>query len=231
MRFLALLRKELREGLPWILLAAIALLTIGGFSLRQVVVYKIFDWSRLDFPPGSTDNAYWLTHHPPLHITGPVLFLTTIGLGLALGVRQFWLPYFTGTWPFLIHRSVGRITIIAAKFTAAVLGFIISQGLIWTAFFWYASRPGLFTPPPALRTFIEGWLFILLGLVVYLGTALVGLSTARWYTTKIFALAFVTIAVFTVVLQWNLIMAFAMIIASAAILILQIIDTFLKREF
>jgi len=231
MRFLALLRKELREGLPWILLAAVALLTIGGFSLRHAVVYKIYDWSRSYFTSGSVVYSNCLTHHTPLHITSSALFLTIIGLGLVLGVRQFWLPYFTGTWPFLIHRSTGRITIIAAKFTAAALGFIISPGLIWAVFFWYASRPGLSTPPPALRTFIEGWLFILLGLVIYLGTALVGLSTARWYTTKIFALAFATIAVIIVFMQWNLIMAFALIIASAAILLLQIIDTFLKREF
>ena len=81
------------------------------------------------------------------------------------------------------------------------------------------------------RVFIEGWLFIVLGLVAYLGTALMGLSAARWYTTKIFGLAFATVVICMIFLQWRLSWAFAVVIIGVVVLLSQIIDTFLNREF
>jgi len=231
MRFLALLRKELRECLPWLLLAAIILLAIGGFILRDAQLHEWYRSSSRHFPSGSIMKWYDFTVHPPLSPVGPVLLLTSIGLGLALGARQFWVPHFTRTWGFTIHRSLTRSTILCAKFTAAVIAFVISLGAVWLALYWYSSRPQLFSTPPVKRVFIEGWLFILLGLVVYLGTALTGLSTARWYTSKIFGLAFAAIVIFPVILQWQLGWAFALIIISTLILLSQTINAFSEREF
>ena len=84
--------------------------------------------------------------------------------------------------------------------------------------------------PPAFRNFIEGWIFIALGFVTYLGTALVGLSKARWYTTKIFGLGFATL-VFFMIFHWKLSWVFATLIIGAVILLSQITYTFLNREF
>jgi len=231
MRFLALLRKELRESLPWILLSATAFLAIGSLLLREAIVYHRYDFYISSFSRRSAIDTYWFTQHPPISPTGSALFVISIGLGLSLGIRQFLVPHFTGTWPFLIHRSTGKKTILSAKFTAAALGFIVSLGVIWSAFFWYASQPGIFTVPPALRFFFEGWFLLSLGFLVYIGTALVALSRKRWYATKIFPLAFVTIAICMVILQWNLIWAFIVLIISALILLTQITHTFSNREF
>jgi len=231
MRFVALLRKELRESLPWMILAAIILLGIGGFCLRQSIIFGWVFWSNRNFSPGTVVDTYWLTHYPALRLAGPWLLLTSIGLGLALGVRHFWIPHFTRIWPFLIHRSVNRPTILWAKLAAATVAFVVSLGSVWVGLYWYSCRPELFMIPPPGRIFIEGWLFILLGLVVYLGTALAGLSTARWYTTKIFGLALATIVIFMTFLQWRLGWAFAALVVGVIILLSQIIDTFLNREF
>ena len=232
MRFSALLRKELRESLPWMLLAAIVFLAIGGFILRQVYIYGWYDWSERDFSSGSFKENYGLQYRrSPLQPIGPVLLLTSIGLGLILGVRHFWIPYFTKTWPFLIHRSVDRPTIFWAKLAAAIISFLISLGAIWVAFYSYSCNPERFTIMPIKRVFIEGWLFVLLGLVVYLGTALTALSTARWYTTKIFGLAFATVIICAIIFEWRLGWAFAAIIIGVAILLSQIINTISKREF
>jgi len=89
----------------------------------------------------------------------------------------------------------------------------------------------LFIAPPTVRVFIEGWIFILLGLVVYLGATLVGLSRTKWYTTKIFALAFAAFIILMVFVQCRLAWAFAVIIIGVVILLSQIFDTFLRREF
>ncbi len=232
MRFLALLRKELRESLPWMLLTAIVFLAIGGFSLREAHLYGMYDWSERYFSSRYISETYGLLYrHSPLQVIGPVLLLTSLGLGLVLGVRHFWIPYFTRTWPFLIHRSVDRTTIFWAKLAAAIITFLISLGAVWAAFYSYSCHPERFTMLPIKRVFIEGWLFIALGLVVYLGTALTGLSTARWYTTRIFGLAFATVIICATIFEWRLGWAFAAIIIGAAILLSQINDTISNREF
>jgi len=232
MRFSALLRKELRESLPWMLLAAIVFLAIGGFLLREAQLYGIYDWSERYFSSRPITETYGLQYRrSPLQLIGPVLLLTSIGLGLVLGVRHFWIPYFTRTWPFLIHRSVDRKTIFWAKLAAATITFLISLGAVWSALYSYSCDPERFTILPIKRVFIEGWLFVLLGLIVYLGTALTGLSTARWYTTKIFGLAFATVIIFATILEWRIGRAFAAIIIGAVILLSQNIDSISNREF
>jgi len=230
MKFSILLRKELRECLPWLLLAAIAFLAVGGFFLRAEAYYESDrHYSRLS--AGTIVDHYRLTHYPILRATGPWFFFLSIGLGLVLGVRQFWIPHFTRTWPFLLHRSVSRKTILAVKLTAGTIAFVISLGTVWVALYWYANRPEVFPVPQTVRVFIEGWIFIMLGLVVYLGTALSALSTANWYTTKIFGLLLSTVIIVTTLSQWTLVGIFTAIAVSVAILLVQIFDTFLRREF
>lgn len=231
MRFVALLRKELWESLPWMILAAIILLTIGGLVLREQAYLGRPNWKYRDLSPGTAVDSYRFIRFPPLQMTGPWLLITSIGLGLVLAVRHFWIPYFTRTWPFLLHRSASRQMILGAKLAAAIVAFVVSLGSVWVGLYWYAGRLELFMVPPPARIFIEGWLFIMLGIVAYLGAALVNLSKARWYTTKIFALAFVTVVIFMIILQWRLSWAFAIIIISVVVLLSQIIDTFLNREF
>ncbi|NIP26251.1 MAG: hypothetical protein GWN67_18125 [Phycisphaerae bacterium] len=231
MRFSALLKKELRESLPWMLLAAIILLAIGGFLLRVQAYYGLSSRSYSSLLAGNEVDSYQLIRYSPLKFTGPWLLVTSIGLGLALGVRHFWITLFTKTWAFLIHRSVSRQTILGAKLAAATLALVVSLGAVWIGLYSYAGRLELFTVPPPAGFFIEGWLFIVLGLVVYLGTALTALSTARWYTTKIFGLAFATVVVCMIFLQWRISWAFAVVIIGIVILLSQIIETFLNREF
>lgn len=232
MRFLMLLRKELRESMPWILLAAIVVFAISGLLLRELARsdHRVA-WGHSQLSPGETVSPYLLTQDSVL--TGPaaLLFTASLGLGLVLGVRHFWIPHFTRTWPFLLHRSVSRITVLASKLTAATIGFFVFLGTVWIALYWYASQPEMFSVPAPVKIFIDGWIYIVLGLLVYLATALTGLSRARWYTTKIFALAFATLVLFGAIFQSTVLWAFVIIVAGTVILLLQIIETFLKREY
>jgi len=231
MRFSTLLRKELRECLPWLLLAAIVFLAVGGFVLHLEPYDENYNYRYSRISPCDILSCYDLTYYPILQVTGPWLLLSSIGLGLVLGVRHFWIPHFTRTWPFLLHRSANRQTILAAKLTAASIAFIISLGTLWFGFYWYACRPEVFAVPQTLRVFIEGWIFIMLGFVVYLGTALSALSTANWYTTKIFGLLLATVIIVTTLSQWTLAGIFTAIAVGVAVLLSQIFDTFLRREF
>jgi hypothetical protein len=230
MRFLALLKKELRECLPWALLAAAFVLAFGFFSM---ITQRVDGYSYKVFSPGSSVSFsyYEFVSRAPYGPIGVLVFLASVGLGLALGVRQFWMAHFTKTWGFTLHRSASRATILWAKLAAAAVSITFSLGLVWLYFYWYARRSEYCPLPPTIRVFLEGWIFIMFGLVVYLGTALSGLSRARWYTTKMLGLAFSVLIYATILAQWRLTWAFSAVIAGVVILLSQIIDTFLSREF
>jgi hypothetical protein len=124
------------------------------------------------------------------------------------------------------------MTILTAKLTTATIAIVVSLSTAWLVLYLYACRPGMITFPPYYTNLIDGWLFTVLGLIVYLGTALSALSTARWYTNKIFGLALVTILIFTMTVEslsrpWVI----AITIFTAAILLSQIVHIFLSREF
>jgi len=235
MRFLALLRKELRESLPWLLLAGLLLLGVGLLALRSEAQFARINyqhWSnRQALGPGEVINAYALVRFPHLAMVAMWLAFIAPGLGLVLGVCHFWVPLFARTWSFLLHRSTSRMSILGAKLAAAILGLLVSLGLVWTGLYWYACRPGLLPIPEPIQILVVGWVYIVIGLVVYLGTALSALSTARWYTTRIFGLAFATLAAFIILLQCHPGRVFVLAVVAIAILLVQTVAAFLSREF
>lgn len=233
MRFLALLRKELRESLPWLLLAGLLLLVVGVLVLSSEARFPLRRyWQyRQGLAPGETVSTYHLLRSS--HLAGAAIWLAFIapGLGLALGVRHFWTPLFTRTWSFLLHRSTPRLTILWAKLAATILAFLVSLGLVWTGLYWYACRPDLFPIPESPQTLINGWIYIAMGLICYLGTALSALSTARWYTSRIFGLAFAVLTVLVIISQWHTLWIAALTALTILILFSQTVVAFLNREF
>ena len=232
MKFLMLVRKELRETLPWLLLAGLALLVVGAFLLRAEMQFDRPHWAYSRFEPGTTvATPRLLSYYSALSGTAVWLCCVSLALGMVLAVVQFWLPGFTKTWPFLLHRSTGRATILAAKLTAAVAGFGISLGTVWIILYAYASWPGVFPIPPAARIFANGWIYMAWGLVAYLGIVLTGLSSARWYTTKIFGLIFAWMAILAGSDNCTFFWACIIIVFTGIILLAQICNAFLKREY
>lgn len=242
MRFFALLRKELRECLPPMLLAAMFLIVFGGVALWEQTQTDTIALRYPSLSPGSEVQRFQIQSDPditiyslvklyPVSNAGPFLLIASIGLGLALGIRQFWMEQVTRTWSFLIHRSVSRGAVLWSKIAAAAIVFIISMGVIWSILYWYSQRPGLFAVPSTEKIFAEGWIFVISGFMVYLGMALAGLSRARWYATRLFGLLFAALMVVAILCQWSLPWAFIFILFGMAILLSQIIETFLSREF
>jgi ABC-type transport system involved in multi-copper enzyme maturation permease subunit len=173
---------------------------------------------------------YLLFKGPFIGIAGVWLFLFAVGLGIALGVRQYWVGFFTKTYGFLLHRSAKRGTILLAKLLAAVISFA-PLAVIWVIFYFHGHSREYFPVPPSTRTFVEGLVFVGFGFVVYLSTALTALSRNKWYTTKMVGLAFMIWMFITLMFQWQLKWAWITIFVSAVILLIQITDIFLNREF
>jgi hypothetical protein len=236
MRFIALLRKELREAVPWMVLAGIVFLFFGSINIQASAVRHYRPYELWNTGTNSNDSiaisSYRFTYRSrPLRDIGPLLFFASIGLGLVLGGRQFWMADFIKMWSFTIHRSINRRCILWSKFAATVITFVVSLGSIWTLFFLYASKSGIFYYPPRGRIYVEGWVLILTGLVMYFGTALAGLDRARWYTTKMAGIGFAVFILFLALVNITLAGCFATILIGLLMLVLQIVNTFSDKQF
>jgi hypothetical protein len=230
MKFPALLKKELRECLPWLLLAAAVFLFFSSLSLRSMQLHRE-DYARWNQPSGATISPWDLKEPMILSGIGHILLAVSIGLGLVLGVLQFLLPWLMKTWAFTLHRSVRRVEILGAKTAAAAITFAASLGLIWTGVFWYASQPEILPLPPRAIFYGLGWIYILCGFIVYLGAALAGLSDARWYTTRVFGVGLSVFILWWALIQWQVAWCLAVLAAGLVLLGVQLINLFLKREF
>lgn len=231
MRFIALLRKELREAMPWILLACLVVLAVGILAIRSQAIAGFHTWRFNQMQPGETVSSYVLTTHSVLHAPAVWLMGTALTLGLILAVRQFAVPFFTHTWPFLLHRSVNRSTVLAAKLAVAALALLGCLGAVWVILYEYACQSGLFPAPPPKRIFIDGWLFLLLAIIAYLGAALSALSTSRWYTTRIFGLAAAALVLLLAMGPIHRPQVLLITVLGGVLLLSQTIYVFLTREF
>jgi len=217
MKFIALLRCQTK------VIVGAALTQLG--LLLGIGYYCIAIATELD----RTSNIYGYTFSP-LTYTGPLLIIASLICGGILGL-QFWINDYTKTWYFLLHRCATRTMILLSMITAAIFSLIIFTGGCWTLLFLYASVPGLFLLPPTPRVYIEGWLFISLGLVFFLGVSLSGISTAKFYTTKLFGIIFAGIVLITTFMSLDIVWGGVIIAAGILFLAVQLFSVFLNREF
>ena len=215
MKFLTLLKGQLKDILGAGMVSIIMLLTPGYFLINVNARY---------------DSATLSYHLSPLATVGPLLIFGSILTGITIG-SPFWLLGFRKNWHFLLHRSVKRITVLVSLITAAILVLAVFTGGCWTLLFLYASVPGHFILPPTTQVYFEGWLFISLGLVFYFGTALSGISTARLYTTRLFGILFAGITFIVIFMSLNIIWAYTVVALSIMILASQVFYVFLNRDF
>jgi hypothetical protein len=74
-------------------------------------------------------------------------------------------------------------------------------------------------------------MFVVLGMVAYFGTAAALVNTRKKYTTRFFAIAFAAGVCILPLIQTSLTVCFAIIAIALVILLSDIVDTFLSREF
>ncbi len=231
MKFFALVKNELKTVLPWILLSFIVIVGVGMlvlfFESQQWDEYHMYQIEE----SGQSLSGWELHLRSPLSSMGPVLLTVALAFGVIIGVWHFWLPFFMKTWGFTLHRSASRLGILSSKLTAAILAFLLGVVMPWALIFFYVRYYNIFSIPPSGRVFIEGVVFAMLGMVAYLAVALSAVSTARIYTTKIFPLAFAAMGISFVFTHYSLLSIFAVIVITAGIIKIQLVNEFLTREF
>jgi hypothetical protein len=228
MKFAALLKKELRICLPWLLLSILIFAGAGYLAMKSSILYQQY---RINDGYSENYGYYFFTPQSPIMDFGPFISIFSLCLGVILAIQQFFMPGLHRTWSFSIHRAIRPSVIVWSKFAAAAMTFLISLGLVWTLFYMYAAVPGRFYIPVFFKTCMEGWLFILVGLIAYYGTALSAISTTPFYTTRLLGMAIAAIIIFFVYMQTSIVSAILWIIIGAVILIIQIFHTFLTRQY
>ncbi len=222
MSFAAMLRKDLRECLPWLVPAVLIVLVIGSGELLvrgHVRAADDYQWPRM-----SVDMA------SKLFITGGMLSVCSLALGIAMAFRQFFVPTIANEWGFLVHRA-GRPAVVGSKTTAGLLSLAL-PGCVWSALFIMASRTGALPLPPSPTTLAAGWISIAWGFALYLALSVGITSGGSWYGRKVVPTAFVLVLLFLFAVDNASLAAAAIIVGMiVAVLLPQLIHQFNTREF
>lgn len=229
MKFFTLLKKELRDSLPWIFFVIILLFAISWFMI-SMKAYSLRNWPYSPIKNGTIVGLDNIFREDILLESAVLMFFLSILLGLALGYTHFWMPFFRKTWQLLIHRSVTRSAIIASKLSAAAI-VMICLSLAWLLLAGSAGMSRRVIIPPDSGIVRLGVFYAFLGFIVYMATALCALTKARWYTTKLLGLFFGFVIYIIIISQAYISRALFISILAFIVLIVQLYQTFIKREF
>jgi len=229
MRFWTLVKKDLIESSPVIILGLLIFIVISILIIRD----EASSYNEQFYPKYEGEMRSTTHWNSPLEGIGILIFIGGIAYAIVAGIVQFAEDdsKMKRPWGFLIHRSVRRQTILYAKLLAGLIGFLIVFGIPWVFLYSYACNRSVFLLPPVPRIFLEGWIYIGLAYTVYLTIAQAGVSQRKWYTTRLFPATFMIFPYFMVISQWRVIVAASITASFIILMLIWLLDTFLKREF
>lgn len=164
----ALVRKELRELLPFIALALLAQCSLVGIALdprrRSIAEANSIPFVRAD--------VLWYT------------FMVAIVLAVALGLWQTMWESSRGTFLFLLHRPLARETMLGAKLATGALVCLLVTVLPVAWYAIWAATPGTHASPFEWSMTAWAWQWAVELPLVYLGAFLSGLRPARLFGSR-----------------------------------------------
>jgi hypothetical protein len=227
-----IIRKEIWHNKHWMGLAL-------GFVLFFTIVIYIDQteyarhFNSRNYAVNSKINIWELYNNGVNSISmrgfSAIYFFAAVGLGILIAVSQFWVPFFTNTWKFTLHRPIKRGKMLMLMFTSAAFMIALIAGGSWTIL-WLKGRAE-FSLPPTFTSLAEGWLFTLEGFIAYLAIALAALSEERWYTTKLVPLLFALLTWIAIWMSITFTSAFIITGIYMAIVMPLIYRKFETREF
>jgi hypothetical protein len=126
--------------------------------------------------------------------------------GALLGWLQIRAEKHPDLWAFLIHRPVGRNTILQSKLLSGLLLYAAGAGLPALGLVLVAATPGKVAAPFAWAMTLPLFAIFLVGIAFYLAGLLIGLRATRWYGSRLFGLgppAFAAVALFGLPEFWQ----------------------------
>ncbi len=229
MKFFTLLKKDIKDAIPWILVSIISLYILCLFSVRMRL-YSMNQEGYGGFKNGEIVNQNYILREDVLQGSTVLMFFITILLGLALGFIHFWKPGIRKTWQFIIHRSTTRTAILLSKISVAAI-MVICMSLAWLLFVKIVSNFKSVIIPPEAGIVRLGVFYAFLSFIAYISIALCALTKARWYTTKLFSIIFGLVMYAIIISQAYFYRAVFIFVLAFVVLIIQLYQVFLQREF
>ena len=203
----ALVLKELRET-AWI--ALVGLLADLAF-VANCAGYPIFPWSVNRYVDGIpfVDSSFLST-----------FCFVSIGLAVALGLRQTAVESGRGTWLFLLHRPVSMPRLLAAKLVVGGGLYLICGLIAILSYAAWAAAPGNHASPFRWWMTADSWKAWGLITIIYLAAFLSGIRPAHWFGTRLLPLAAggVLAALLVFPMFWPLLGIVAFVLVAACLI-------------
>ena len=177
--FRAMAIKELRETRGIILLALAA---YGYAVVTQIIPRLPFgNWREITMPFVEDTFIPWL-------------WLISIPMTIALGLRQTLGESIPGTYPFLFHRPAGRRWLIGMKLLVGIGVYLTCASIPILVLGLLAATPGTYAGPFAWSMTVPCWIVWFGMTLLYLGAFLTGIRPGRWFGTRILPMAAAALA-------------------------------------
>lgn len=174
----ALAFKELRDVLPITCIALLAYLACAAYLMGYPIL----------FGTSSNTNRYYVGI-PFLDgvFLGSFTFVS-IGFTIGLGLWQTLSESNRGTWLFLLHRPVGRRTILGVKLLTGLCVYLLASVISIIIYYLWAATPGTHASPFEWWMTWPVWRAWIMLPTCYLGAFLTGLRPGRWFGTRLLPL-------------------------------------------
>jgi hypothetical protein len=116
------------------------------------------------------------------------LWVVSVPLAIALGLRQTLGESIPGTFPFLFHRPAGRRWLIGVKVLVGLGVYLGCASLPILAYGLWAATPGTHAGPFEWSATGECWIVWFGMTLLYLGAFLTGIRPGRWFGTRVLPL-------------------------------------------
>lgn len=175
--YLALIKKELREVLPTVAIAAVAYLiaisaATGNWLVVKTPLREVFSLRTQEVVFASDT---FLDH----------FLLIAACYATVLGFQQSLAEEWRGTFRLLLHRPMARIRIVLVKLTSGLVVLLVTGSIAIVALALWAATPGM-QPAPFYWSMTVPTFFVLISApILYLGAFLSAVRPSRWYATKL----------------------------------------------
>jgi hypothetical protein len=176
----SLAQKELRET---------GLIALGALVVYAYVVGTAIGFTLMPY-------VYALYLHPDEQAIpflgggfGQTFALASVGLAIALGLRQSVGESMRDTFGFLLHRPARREWLIGVKLLTGFGVYLVCAALPILLYAWWAATPGTHASPFHWSMTLPDWETYVLLTSVYFGAFLSGIRPGKWIGTRLFPLA------------------------------------------
>jgi hypothetical protein len=211
----AMIIKELRDC------QRIALVALAAYLFITVRLIDE-DWSRGGWSP----VPFVMDNFLSWFVTISLAFAIALGLGQTLGESV------AGTYPLLLHRAATRRWLFGMKLLVGVTLYLVCAAVPILLYACWAATPGTHASPFFWSMTVTTWKIWLAMPLIYLGAFLSGVRPGRWWLSRLWPLAGLSLVVVLAVGTWAWPLVGPPLLAIAALLsIMSILLVVHTRDF